>query len=50
MKKDIEAGDEEGIKDKETAIIELGSLLAATKQADGSNLCAITYCSLAVQR
>lgn len=35
VKKEIEDGDEDGIKDKETAIIELGNLLAATKQADG---------------
>ena len=35
MKKDVENSEEENIKAKEQAILELGALLAATAQADG---------------
>ena len=43
VKKDIQDGDEEGVKDKETAIIELGTLLASTQQADGNINMPFTY-------
>ena len=35
MKRDVEAGDEAGIRVKEQSIIELGKLFAKTRQAQG---------------
>ena len=35
MKQDVDVSNEEGIKAKEQAILELGELLAETKQAEG---------------
>ena len=35
VKKDVDSNNEEAIKEKEQAILELGSLLSATGQAEG---------------
>ena len=43
VKQDVEVADEEGIRVKEHSIMELGSLLAKTKQAEGKN--AVTQAS-----
>ena len=39
VKRNVDNSDEEGIKMKEQAILELGQLLAETKQAEGIRSC-----------
>ena len=46
VRRDVGAGDEEGVRVKENAILELGALLSAAKQADGNFWKHLLYGSL----